>query len=113
MSDTIDADSFFQVDIRYGKVVGVDFFKEARKPAYKLKIDFGDDIGIKNSSAQITENYTEEALMGRHVMAVVNLPHMRVAGFKSEVLTLGIYDNNNTVCLLEANGDIQLGARVC
>jgi tRNA-binding protein len=100
MSGTIAFADFENVDIRVGTIVGVEPFPEARKPAFKLKIDFGEMIGVKKSSAQITKHYTAEALMGRQVAAVVNFPPRQIGPFMSEVLTLGFPDAEGGIVLI-------------
>jgi tRNA-binding protein len=109
---TITFDDFMKVDIRIGTVIEVSAFPEARKPAYKLRIDFGDEIGIKKSSAQITMHYTREDLMGRKVAAVVNFPPRQIGPFMSEVLTLGFSDNNGEVVLVGIDKDAPDGSRL-
>lgn len=94
-------DDFDKIDIRVGTVTDVADFPKARKPAYKLTIDFGGQIGLKRSSAQITIHYNKEALLNRQVIAVVNFPPKQIADFISECLVLGIYDENNDVILLQ------------
>jgi tRNA-binding protein len=103
---------FDRVDIRVGRVVGVDDFPAARKPAYRLRIDFGSEIGIKRSSAQVTEHYTKEQLLGRLVVAVVNFPPKQIGPFMSEVLTLGVPDGDGHVVLLVPEQAVAIGGRM-
>ncbi len=100
MGETITYPDFDKVDIRVGTIVGVEPFPEARKPAFKLRIDFGAAIGVKKSSAQITKHYTAEQLMGRQVAAVINFPPRQIGPFMSEVLTLGFPDDVGGVVLI-------------
>ncbi|MEO9875478.1 MAG: tRNA-binding protein [Anderseniella sp.] len=109
---TITFDDFMKVDIRIGTVVEVSDFPEARKPAYKLKIDFGDEIGMKKSSAQITVHYSREDLTGRKVAAVVNFPPRQIGPFMSEVLTLGFSDDNGDIVLVGIDKDAPNGSRL-
>ncbi len=109
---TITFDDFMKVDIRIGTIVDVSDFPEARKPAYKLKIDFGDEIGVKKSSAQITVHYTPQDLAGRKVAAVVNFPPRQIGPFMSEVLTLGFADDNGDVVLIGIDRDAPNGSRM-
>lgn len=107
----IDFDDFMKVDIRVGRVVRVEDFPEARKPAWKLVIDFGPEIGTKRSSAQI-KNYDRGELEGRLVVAVVNFPPRQIGPFSSEVLVLGALDGEKGVILLRPDEDVALGDRV-
>ncbi len=109
---TIAFDDFMKVDIRIGTVVEVSDFPEARKPAYKLKIDFGDEIGVKKSSAQITVHYSPADLAGRKVAAVVNFPPRQIGPFMSEVLTLGFSDDNGDIVLVGIDKDAPNGSRL-
>ena len=112
MSGPISFDDFLKVDVRVGTVVEAEPFPEARKPAIKLKIDFGGEIGIKKSSAQITAHYTPEGLIGCQVMAVVNFPPRQIGPFMSEVLTLGVPDSNGEVVLLKPTLGVPNGGRL-
>jgi tRNA-binding protein len=107
----IDFDDFMKVDIRVGRIVRVEDFPEARKPAWKLFIDFGEEIGEKRSSAQVT-NYAREDLEGRLVVAVVNFPPRQIGPFMSEVLTLGVPDEDGNVILLHPGAEVPLGGRM-
>ncbi len=104
---------FQKLDIRVGKIIEVNDFPEAHKPAYKLKIDFGPDIGVKNSSAQITDLYNKEDLVGKLVLGVVNFPPRQIGSFASEVLTLGVPDADGKVVLITPdNGSAVIGGRL-
>ena len=103
--------NFQSLDIRAGTIVSAEFFAEARKPAYKLRIDFG-ELGMLQSSAQVTALYTPEELVGRQVLAVVNFEPKRIAGFKSECLVLGIDDAEGNVVLLATERPVPNGSRV-
>lgn len=112
-AETIAPEAFFAADIRLGRIVEAAPFPEARKPAYKLTIDFGPGVGVKKSSAQITEHYTPETLTGRTVLGVVNFPARQIGPVRSQVLVLGVNDSDGHVLLLSADGAAPLGARVC
>ena len=103
---------FQRVDIRVGRVVAVEDFPEARKPAYKLRIDFGGEIGVKKSSAQATTHYSKNALLNRLVVAVVNFPPKQIGPYLSEVLTLGVPDEAGAVVLLTPERDTPIGGRM-
>ena len=104
-------DDFMQLDIRVGEVIRAEVFEKAKKPAYKLWVDFGEAIGIKRSSAQITTLYTAESLVGRQVLGVVNFPPRQVADFISEVLVLGVYAEQGVV-LIQPDQPVQKGDRL-
>lgn len=108
---TITWDDFAKVDIRAGTIIEVNDFPKARKPAYKLLVDFG-ELGIKRSSAQITVHYKKEELLNRQVVAVVNFPPKQIADFTSECLVLGVYDNNNDVILLQTEKLVDNGMKI-
>ncbi|HVM11295.1 MAG TPA: tRNA-binding protein [Actinomycetota bacterium] len=111
MKEMVTFDDFERVDIRAGTVLRCEPFPEARKPAYKLWIDFGPEIGTRRSSAQITTHYEPSALVGRQVLAVVNFPPRQVGPFMSEVLTLGVYAEDGSVVLVTPDRRVQDGAR--
>ncbi|EFO31767.1 CsaA protein [Roseibium sp. TrichSKD4] len=112
MSDQISFDDFLKVDVRVGQIVEAEEFPEARKPAFKMKIDFGPEIGIKKTSAQITKNYTLEDLVGKRVMAVVNFPPRQIGPVMSEVLTLGVPDEEGEVVLISPDKSVPIGGRL-
>ncbi len=105
-------EDFQRVEMRVGRIVAAELFPEARKPAYKLRIDFGPELGMKQSSAQLTVLYRPDELIGRLVVGVVNFPPRRVAGYNSEVLILGAADAEGAVVLLQLERDVPLGARI-
>ena len=105
-------DDFMKVDIRVGRIVAAEAFPEARKPAFKLTIDFGPELGLKRSSAQITVNHRLEELAGTLVLAVVNFPPRQIGPFMSEVLTLGVPDQDGAVMLIRPDRDVPIGGRL-
>jgi len=109
---TISFDDFLKVDIRVGTIVDAQEFPEARKPAYKLWVDFGDDLGVRKTSAQITKYYTPDKLIGRQVAAVVNFPPKQVGKFMSEILVLGFPDADGEVVLVGIDHDVPNGGRL-
>ena len=113
MSELVSTlDAFSVLDIRTGTIIAAEPFPEARRPAYRLTVDFGDEIGLKRSSAQLTVLYTAEALVGKQVLAVVNFPPKRIAGFPSEVLVLGVPDANGDVVLAVPEQRVANGVRL-
>ena len=108
----ISFDDFLRVDVRVGAIVAVEDFPAARKPAYKLRIDFGPEIGERKSSAQLTANYDKEALRGRQVAAVVNFPPRQIGPFMSEVLVLGFPDDDGEVVLVAPDKTVPNGGRL-
>ncbi|MCC8367766.1 tRNA-binding protein [Xenorhabdus sp. PB61.4] len=107
-----DISTFMALDIRVGKIIKAEKNEKAIKPAYKLYIDFGSEIGEKHSSAQLCQNYTEEQLIGRQVLAVINFPARKVAGFKSEVLVLAAVCDNEGTVLIQPDKNVTLGTRM-
>jgi tRNA-binding protein len=108
----ISFDDFLKVDVRVGRVVRAELFPKARKPAYKLWVDFGPDVGQRKTSVQITRHYRLEELPGRLVLGVVNFPPKQIADFQSEVLVLGVPDADGEVVLLQPSQDVPLGGRM-
>lgn len=108
----ITFDDFMAVDIRVGRVIHAEPYPEARKPAIKMQVDFGGELGIKKSSAQVTAHYTPDALIGRQVMAVVNFPPRQIGKFMSEVLVLGVPDDAGEVVLIAPDKDVPMGVRL-
>ncbi|GAA0730108.1 tRNA-binding protein [Clostridium malenominatum] len=104
-------EDFMKLDIRVGEIIEVEFFEKAKKPAYKLIVDFGEKIGIKKSSAQITECYKKEELIGKQVLGVVNFPPRQIADFMSEVLILGVYATQGVV-LIQPQQSVKIGDKL-
>lgn len=113
MADEITFDDFLKVDIRVGTVVRAEPFPEARKPAIKLWVDFGGEIGERKSSAQITAHYAPETLVGKQVIGVVNFPPRQIGPMRSEVLVLGLHDSDGGVVLLSPDHPVPNGERMC
>lgn len=112
MTDEISFDDFLKVDVRVGTIVKAEPYPEARKPAIKMWIDFGQEIGEKKSSAQVTAHYAPESLIGRQVIAVVNFPPRQIGRFMSEVLVLGLPDSDGEIVLLGPDQDVPVGVRM-
>ena len=110
--EQISFGDFAKIDIRVGRIVQAEEFPQARKPAYKLRIDFGPSIGIKNSSAQITKYYDTQDLVGKLVLGVVNFPPRQIATFFSDVLTLGVILGEGDICLIQPDRDVPLGTPI-
>ena len=111
-SATITFDDFLKVDVRVGRIVEARPFPAARKPAYQLEIDFGPELGRRRSSAQLTQRYEAEALVGRQVLAVINFPPRQIGSFFSEVLVLGVPDEAGDVVLIQPEAEVPLGGRM-
>ena len=111
--DTITWDEFEKVDLRVGRVISAEVFTEARKPAYILHVDFGEELGIRKSSAQITVHYTPEELTGRLVIGVVNFPKKQIGPIMSECLITGFADAEGAIVLCAPDKDVPLGAKLC
>ena len=113
IADDVSFDTFQSVELRTGTVVKAEPFPEARKPAIKVWVDFGDDIGVKQSSAQITVHYTPETIVGKQVVGCINLGSMRIAGFKPEFLLTGFTADDGSIILVSPDQDVPNGAKLC
>lgn len=111
--ETIAWDEFAKVELRVGKIVAAEVFEHARKPAYILQVDFGEELGVRKSSAQITELYDAEELVGRLVVGVVNFPKKQIGPLMSECLVTGFHDSEGRVALCTPDKDVPLGAKLC
>lgn len=111
MKEEITFEDFLKVDIRIGTIIEVNAFPKARKPAYQLKIDFG-NLGVKKSSAQITDLYTKEELLNKQVSAIINFKPRQIANFMSEVLVIGVYNSDGNVVLLQTSKGVKNGEKV-
>jgi tRNA-binding protein len=110
---TISYDDFAKVDLRLGTIVKVEPFPRAKKPAYKVWVNFGEEVGIKQTSAQVTAHYSPEALIGKQVVGCINLGQKNIAGFTSEFLLLGFEDENDSICLVSVDPRAPNGKRMC
>jgi tRNA-binding protein len=108
----ISFDDFLKVDVRVGEVIRAEDYPEARKPAIKMWVDFGEEIGVKKTSAQVTAHYSPEKLVGKQVMAVVNFPPRQIGKFMSEVLVLGLPDESGEIVLIGPDGPVPIGGRM-
>lgn len=108
----ISFDDFLKVDVRVGEVIRAEDYPEARKPAIKMWVDFGEEIGVKRTSAQVTAHYSPEKLVGKQVMAVVNFPPRQIGKFMSEVLVLGLPDESGEIVLIGPDGPVPIGGRM-
>ena len=105
-------EDFNKIDVRVGKIIDIEEFPEAKRPTYKLKIDFGKDIGIKKSCAQLVKNYSKEELRGKVILGVVNFPPRQIGPAVSEVLTLGVPDSNHECVLIQPEREVEVGVRL-
>ncbi|MCT4642785.1 MAG: tRNA-binding protein [Bacteriovoracaceae bacterium] len=112
VQEEITFNDFLKVDMRIGEIVDISDFPEARKPSYKVKIDFGQGVGVKKSSAQITHHYSKEDLLGKKIVAVVNFPPRQIGKFMSEVLIMGFSDQENNIVLFSLDKNVPNGSRL-